>query len=177
MDGVVWEGSHFPLWVQWLGKPSLASVAARSRVNMREGVSWLPRYPWFGCRGSLIPERLLSETQYCVHEAALHPGPYHLHQEYNRLGVSGLFLVLGVVGKGALAREWFCMEQLWIQLVLEAPAAPDPARLPTQLILEAWRGSALCLVQWFLAPGTLQTMTEVHPTRRVRVASNLVREQ
>lgn len=58
---------------------------------------------------------------------------------------------------GVVAGEWFCMEQFWIQLVLEAPAAPDPARPHTLPVLEARRGCILCLVQGFLVPGVLWT--------------------
>ena len=74
-----------------------------------------------------------------MHEAALHPGPYHPHQECNCLGVSRVFLDLGVVGRGEVAGGQFCLELLGIQLVLEAPAG-----LCVQVMLEAWKGSVLC---------------------------------
>lgn len=68
------------------------------------GVSWLADYPCFGCRGSLNPEGLLSEARCCVGEAALHPGPHHLHRERNHLGLWGV-LVLGRSGEERSVRR------------------------------------------------------------------------
>lgn len=173
LAGVFWG---LTAWMERFGKASISpcefSGCERPSLPLLLQDAWwtcrkvfpglLVIYIWCGCRGILNPEMLLTEAQWCMHADALHPGPYHHHQECNRLGVYGVFLNLGLVGKGAMAGEQLCMEHLWIQLVSEAPAAPDSARLHTQLMLEVWRGSVLCLVQEFLSPAALKIMAEVH---------------